>query len=171
MAFFDRKSDRLRLEKLLDGDLRRLTFEADWLARSFAAENGLSATDFRALLFVTAAEATGTSVTAGDLRRRMGLSGAAITYLVERLTESGHLRREADPNDKRKVILRYASGGIAVARKFLAEMDAHSHRALEDIADSDLDAAHRTFAAMLHSMTAFRVELNDESSKPQHKAS
>ena len=37
---------------------------------------------------------TGTPLTAGDLRRQMGVSGAAITYLVERMVETGHLRRE-----------------------------------------------------------------------------
>jgi DNA-binding MarR family transcriptional regulator len=167
----DNTGDRGLLERFLEADLGRLTFEADWLARSFAAENGLSANDFRAVLFVTIADVTGTRISAGDLRRRMGLSGAAITYLVERLTESGHLRRESDPNDRRRVILRYADEGMAVARRFLQETDGQNRRALKGLTDSDLEAAHRAFAAMLRALTALRVELDDEDAKTQHKAS
>ena len=51
-------------------------------------------------------------LTAGELRTRMGMSGAAITYLVERMIASGHFRRESDPSDRRKVILRVADDGI-----------------------------------------------------------
>jgi DNA-binding MarR family transcriptional regulator len=58
----------------------------------------LSPNEFRALQFVMIAEAQGIPLTAGELRRQMGLSGAAITYLVERMTETGHLRRETDPS-------------------------------------------------------------------------
>jgi hypothetical protein len=48
----------------------------------------------------------------------MGVSGAAITYLVERMIASGHFRRESDPSDRRKVILRVADDGMSVARGF-----------------------------------------------------
>ena len=41
----------------------------------------------------------------------MGLSGAAITYLVDRMMASGHITRESDPGDRRKVILRYSDSG------------------------------------------------------------
>jgi hypothetical protein len=44
----------------------------------------LAANDFRALFHIKVAENSGVPLTAGDLRQRMGVSGAAITYLVER---------------------------------------------------------------------------------------
>lgn len=156
--FADFTMVRGQLEKLLGADMRQLTSDADWMQRSFAAQNGLTANDFRALLFVIIADATGERVTAGDLRRRMGLSGAAITYLVERLTESGHLRREADPSDRRKVILRCAEPGMAIARTFLLKIDGHSRHAFEGLTDAELQAAHRTFAALVDAMSAFRAE-------------
>src|SRR5438067_1644247 len=95
---------RNRLERLMGADLRELTSESDWIARLFAEENGFSANEFRALLFVMMADSTGHHLTAGELRRQMGLSGAAITYLVERMVAAGNLRRETDPRDRRKVI-------------------------------------------------------------------
>ena len=140
------ETDRGRLERLIIADLRELTSQSDWVARSFAEQNQLSTNEFRALLFVMIAETKGVRLTAGDLRKQMGLSGAAITYLVERMAEIGHLRREADPTDRRKVILRYDERGLAVARA-------------ADLADADLVAAHRAFGAMVGAMQNFRTEI------------
>jgi DNA-binding MarR family transcriptional regulator len=155
----DRAADRLRLEQLIGADLRSLTSESDWIARTFAERNNVSANEFRALLFVMIAETNGVRLTAGDLRKQMGLSGAAITYLVERMSEVGHLRRETDPSDRRKVILRYGEHGMEVARTFFSRLAQHSHGAMAELPDSDLEAAHRTFDAVVGAMRGFRAEL------------
>lgn len=152
-------TDRDQLEKLLSADLRELTSESDWIARTFAEQNDVSANEFRALLFVMIAENRGDRLTSGDLRKRMGLSGAAITYLVERMVGSGHLRREADPTDRRKVILRYGEHGWEVARTFFTSLALHSHGAMAELPDADLEAAHRAYAAMIDAMRGFRAEL------------
>jgi DNA-binding MarR family transcriptional regulator len=155
----DRAADRLRLEQLIGADLRALTSESDWIARTFAERNNVSANEFRALLFVMIAETNGVRLTAGDLRKQMGLSGAAITYLVERMSEVGHLRRETDPSDRRKVILRYGEHGMEVARTFFSRLAQHNHGAMAGLPDSDLEAAHRTFDAVVGAMRRFRAEL------------
>lgn len=147
---------RLRLERLVAADLRELTSESDWIARTFAEQNKLSANEFRALLFVIIAEKKNVRMTAGDLRKQMGLSGAAITYLVERMTENGHLRRESDPADRRKVILRYGDRGMDVARQFFAVLGDCNKSAMGHLPDDDLAAAHRTFCAMVTAMKSFR---------------
>jgi DNA-binding MarR family transcriptional regulator len=147
---------RLQLERLIAADLRELTSESDWIARSFAEQNKLSANEFRALLFVMIAETGGVRLTAGELRKQMGLSGAAITYLVERMTGDGHLRRETDPSDRRKVILRYGDRGLDVARQFFTMLGQHNRAAMTHLPDTDLEAAHRTFCAMITAMKSFR---------------
>jgi MarR family transcriptional regulator, organic hydroperoxide resistance regulator len=154
----DVASDRARLERLLGADLRDLTSESDWIVRSFAQQNDVSANEFRALLFVMIAEAKGIRLTAGELRRQMSLSGAAITYLVERMTSDGHLRRETDPADRRKVILRHSDRGVDVARAFFRRLTQHNHVALAALPDSDLEAAHRTFVALVAAMKDFRAQ-------------
>jgi DNA-binding MarR family transcriptional regulator len=90
----------------------------------------------------------------------MGMSGAAITYLVERMIASGHFRRESDPADRRKVILRIADDGVAVARGFFTPLAKHNRRAMAGLPDEDLAAAHRTFAAIIDAMRAFRSQLD-----------
>ncbi len=153
------KPGRAALESAVVADVQALSAESDQIGRVFAGAHQLSATDFRALVHIMVAENSGTPLTAGELRARMGLSGGAITYLVERMIESGHLRRESDPADRRKVILRYADHGIEVGRAFFTPLASHTHRALAELPDSDLAAAHRVFAAVLAAMAGFRAEL------------
>jgi DNA-binding MarR family transcriptional regulator len=154
------KLARSALESVIAADVRAMTAESDQIGRHFAGRHEVAANDFRALLYIMVAEAAGAPLTAGDLRRRMGVSGAAITYLVERMIASGHVRRESDPADRRKVLLRVADHGMDVARGFFTPLAEHTRRALADIPDEDLAAAHRTFAAVIDAMRAFRAELD-----------
>ena len=154
------KAARNALESVIAADVRAMTAESDQIGRHFAGRHEVAANDFRALLYIMVAEAAGVPLTAGDLRHRMGVSGAAITYLVERMIASGHVRRESDPADRRKVLLRVADHGMDVARGFFTPLAEHTRRALADIPDEDLAAAHRTFAAVIDAMRAFRAELD-----------
>jgi DNA-binding MarR family transcriptional regulator len=90
----------------------------------------------------------------------MGMSGAAITYLVERMIASDHLLRESDPADRRKVILRVADNGMDVARGFFTPLAEQTRIALAGLPESDLRAAHRTFTALTDAMQAFRAQLD-----------
>ena len=147
--------DRASLEAQISVDVRALTAESEQIGRTFAGQNNVGANDFRALLHIMVAESAGTPLTAGELRKLMGTSGAAITYLVERMISSGHLRRDTDPTDRRKVILRYDDHGLAVARKFFAPLAQISSQALAGLPDSDLEAAHRVFTALTSAMQQF----------------
>ena len=151
---------REELVRLIAADVRALTAESDQIGREFASRNNLSSNDFRALLHIMVAEAAGAPLTAGELRKLMGTSAAAITYMVERMIESGHLRREAHPGDRRKVILRYDDHGLAVATDFFTPLAQINSQALADLPDADLDAAHRVFTAITGAMREFRT-VND----------
>ncbi|AFM15271.1 transcriptional regulator [Mycolicibacterium chubuense NBB4] len=153
-------AERAALEAAIAGDVRALTAESDQIGYHFAGLHSLTANDFRALLAVTVAENAGRPLTAGELRTRMGMSGAAITYLVERMIASGHLLRDSDPADRRKVKLRVADHGMDVAREFFTPLAAHTRTALAGLPDSDLAAAHRVFTALVGAMGAFRTELD-----------
>lgn len=149
-------SERGQLENLLGFDLRILTAESDGIVRLFAGLNNLSTNDFRALILVLLAEARGSPLSAGELRVQMGLSGAAITYLTERMTVAGYFRREAHPTDRRKTILRCGKPGMQLAHTFELRTNEHNQHAFQGLSDSDLEAAHRTFAALLGSLHTAR---------------
>ncbi|WP_422742590.1 MarR family winged helix-turn-helix transcriptional regulator [Mycobacterium sp. WMMD1722] len=153
-------TDRAALEAQMADDVRALSAESDLIGRAFAARHDVAPNDFRALLHVMVAETAGAPLTSGELRRAMGTSAAAITYLVERMIVSGHLLREPHPADRRKVVLRVAEPGMGMARGFFAPLAEHSNRMLADLPDEDLAAAHRAFTALIEAMGAFRRDLD-----------
>jgi len=90
------------------------------LAHEFRQFNGLGASFFRAaaarigmtvtdMQVIDILDMTGPS-TAGQLADLTGLTTGAITGMLNRLEEAGLVRRERDPNDGRRVIVRRASG-------------------------------------------------------------
>jgi DNA-binding MarR family transcriptional regulator len=67
---------------------------------------GINPTDLNCLNIVAL---TG-HMTAGELARETGLTTASITGVLDRLEESGFVRRERDPHDRRRVIVRLNAG-------------------------------------------------------------
>jgi DNA-binding MarR family transcriptional regulator len=151
---------RADLEKLLSADLRAITARSDRVGRHFARMNDVSSSDFHALLHIMVAETAGTPLTLAQLRQRMDVSPPAITYLVDRMIEAGHIRREPDPEDRRKWLLRYENRGMTLAHTFFRPLGAHISAALADLTDKDLAAAHQVFTAMIAGMSVFEDELH-----------
>ena len=154
-----KNADRTAAEALIVSDVQSLSAESDELGRVFCARHDIGLNDFRALLHVMVAESDGAPLTQSELGRRVGVSGAAITYLVERMVASGHLRREPHPADRRKVLLRYADHGSAVARAFFLPLSEHTESALRDVSEADLVTAHRVLTAVIDSMRKFNAAL------------
>jgi DNA-binding MarR family transcriptional regulator len=69
---------------------------------SLAKKAGLTAAESRCLGILFQHDV----VTAGELARATGLTTGAITGIVDRLQKDGWLRREANPADRRSVLIR-----------------------------------------------------------------
>ncbi|GAB3701297.1 MarR family winged helix-turn-helix transcriptional regulator [Mariniluteicoccus flavus] len=139
--------------------IRELTNASARIGHGFASRQGLHDNDFRALTLIYSAENAGTPLTPSELARQLRLSSAAITYLVERLVGSGHARRDSDPRDRRKVVLRYAPHGHATAGAFFGPLGAHLGRALAEHEPGDVEAALRVLRDVVASMHAYGDEL------------
>jgi DNA-binding MarR family transcriptional regulator len=63
---------------------------------------GINATDLNCLNILS----FNGQMTAGELARATGLTTASITGVVDRLEEAGFVRRERDPRDRRRVVIR-----------------------------------------------------------------
>lgn len=150
---------RSELESMISSDVRALSAASEEIGRVFGSQNELRPNDFRALILIMVADVDGTPLTAGELGTQLGLSSAAMTYLVERMIESGHIRREKDDRDRRKVILRYADHGMEVARDFFRPLGSRTNAALTGVPDSDLAAAHRVFTVLIDAMRTHLGEL------------
>ncbi|MFZ1165117.1 MAG: MarR family winged helix-turn-helix transcriptional regulator [Mycobacterium sp.] len=150
----------------MSADMRAVTAQSDRIGRHFARQHDVSGNDFHALLHVMVAETAGKPLTMAQLRQRMDVSPAAITYLVDRMIDAGHVRRESDPADRRKALLRYEESGMELAHGFFMPLGVHLRAALAGLPDKDLAAAHRVFDAMITAMSTFESELGIHQAKP-----
>jgi DNA-binding MarR family transcriptional regulator len=69
---------------------------------------GLNTTDWYALSVLGLAG----RLTSGELAERTGLTTGATTRLIDRLERAGHVRRVADPADRRRVIVEPVPGSL-----------------------------------------------------------
>lgn len=96
--------DRSERSELLMANLqlgRELSARTLMFHAAIAQRVGLSATEHKALDILSRAGA----LTAGQLAELTGLTTGAITGLVDRLEKVGFVKRERDPNDRRKVVI------------------------------------------------------------------
>jgi DNA-binding MarR family transcriptional regulator len=87
-------------------ELRQFTVLGASFFRAAAARIGMTVTDLQVMDIL---ESTGPS-TAGQLADLSGLTTGAITGMLNRLEEARLVRRERDPNDGRRVIVRLERG-------------------------------------------------------------
>ncbi|MGH9057493.1 MAG: MarR family winged helix-turn-helix transcriptional regulator [Acidimicrobiales bacterium] len=85
----------------LTAAMRELSLESGFFVGAIATSMGMGSTDF-ACLSVLLREGP---ATAGRLMDRTGLTSGAITGVVDRLERGGWVRRETDPEDRRRVIV------------------------------------------------------------------
>ncbi|WP_144762467.1 MarR family winged helix-turn-helix transcriptional regulator [Curtobacterium sp. 9128] len=76
---------------------------------------GLHATDSRFVFFLAAAGGAG--VTPGQAGEHLELSTGAMTSLIDRLEDRGHIERRPNPDDRRSVLLHLTRSGDAVAQE------------------------------------------------------
>lgn len=160
------RDGRAELERQLSADLRLINAESDRISRMFASLHHIGNNDFEALQHIIVAEQTDTPLTLRDLRDRLGMTGAAVTYLVDRMVEAGHIRRVPHHADRRKTTLRYSDHGMAVAREFFAPLGARTRQALGQYPDADLATAHRVFGALAEAMQSHAGVLSNEPDDP-----
>lgn len=156
----NRPASRAELEHVMSTDMRAVSAQSDRIGRHFARQNDVGRGDLHALLHMMVAEAQGTPLTLAELRQRLDVSSAAITYLADRMIEAGHVWREPDPADRRKMRLRFTDGGMSLGRNFFEPLGVHMRTAMSDLADNDLEAAHRVFTAMIAAMSTFEDQLH-----------
>jgi DNA-binding transcriptional ArsR family regulator len=97
------QSDRATLLAVVGRELgREVSARMVMFHQAIAERLGLNATDHKALDLLGRAG----PITAGELAELTGLTTGAITGIIDRLEKAGFVRRENDPKDRRRVIIR-----------------------------------------------------------------
>ncbi|WP_262282601.1 MarR family winged helix-turn-helix transcriptional regulator [Micromonospora sp. MA102] len=151
-----RDDPRGRMIADITNDLRRYSVDAQHIGHAFAGLHGLNATDLHALIAVMDAELLGDPITPGRLGEALHLSSGSVTALVDRLERGGHIRRDRDTADRRKVLLHYADRGATLARSFFGPLGRRTDEVMDRFSDDELAVVHRFLAEMVVSMREHR---------------
>jgi DNA-binding MarR family transcriptional regulator len=100
---------------------------------------GVNRTDARALDIV---ERLG-PVTAGRLSIDAGLTSGAVTAVIDRLVEKGYVRRVADPNDRRRVLIEKTEKLDRVSERFYGPLADRSRPWLDKFSNAELETIVR----------------------------
>lgn len=74
----------------------------------------------------------------GEVRRVFGLKGSTLTSMLDRLEESGLLRREPNPADRRSLLLAIEPPGERIASALREEIETFEADLKRRISDRDL---------------------------------
>lgn len=145
----------------LTRELRRLCGASEHLSHAHAEEQGIYLTDFRALVLIRVAEYEKRSLTAGELATCLNLSSGAVTYLVERLFQSGHVTRDTDPQDRRKVLLATTKKGVNAVDAFFDPLYAVLREALKDVTPEEAERTIALLAGISNAVQAHTQEVRE----------
>lgn len=116
--------------------VRKLTRSSLMLQYAVAEKMNLNATDAECIDFLME---MGPS-TAGDLAKMTRLTTGAITNVVDRLEKAGFVKRESDPQDRRKVIIRYIPKKHEKTKHYYDAMAADVYQLFTEYNESKLKA-------------------------------
>ena len=134
--------------------LRRLVGVAVASQEALAARLGLNPSDLRCLILISAEE----EMTPTRLAELSDLTSGAVTGVLDRLEAAGYLRREPDPTDRRRMLIRLDPGRRA-------ELDAAYAPVLEQALASGLEADPGVAAAGAPFLSAIAEALSREADR------
>ena len=102
------------------------------------------------------------SLSPGDLSKRLGLSSAAVTSVIDRLEVAGHAAREPHPSDRRALLVVPSPGSVGKALGEVMPMVAKLDSVLEDFSDEEQSAIVRYLDAVI---AAYREHLDTRAIK------
>ena len=137
--------------------LRTVTVELNLVAAEFATTHGLHPTDLRALIELLDAERAGVAATPGLLGDRLGLNSASVTALVDRLEGLGHVRRNRDAIDRRRVLLDVTPAAKDLGWAFFGPLIASVVDVLATLDDEHIATVHRFLGAVGDAAASYRA--------------
>ncbi|MEJ6488409.1 MarR family transcriptional regulator [Leucobacter sp. USCH14] len=109
---------------------------------------GMNATDLAALRLLIIREEEGRPVSPRDLSAHLRISTASTTKLLDRLSQSGHVRRAPHPSDRRARVIELTDAARQeFFRRFGPQLSA-MREAMTQFSTAELAVAERAFRAM-----------------------
>jgi DNA-binding MarR family transcriptional regulator len=134
--------------------------EGQRIGHAFAHRHGVHGTDVEALIRVLVAGDGERPLTAGELATELGLTTGAVTTLLDRLERAGHVRRERDERDRRRVNLHYGEAGLELAQQFFTPLGELHRAATSDFSPEELATVRRYLGATIGAFRSYREQLD-----------
>lgn len=126
---------------------------------AIARSAGLSGTDHKYLGLLIEKGA----VTAGEFSHLTGLTTGAVTGLIDRLEKKQLVKRQFDPQDRRKVIIvPDLQQAMRLLQPLFAELQAKTTRLLSSFSETELAILERYFIASVDIMNDVTTQLNNK---------
>jgi DNA-binding MarR family transcriptional regulator len=153
----------------LENALRRSSAQGVIFGQTVANTVGISGSDLECLDFLNLEG----RVKAGRLAEVTGLTTGAITGVVDRLEKAGLVRRERNPEDRRKVFIATVPENIAKVGRFYEHMQRGMQKLWESYSDAELrlllEFASKGYETMLSATEELKSMVDTPKSKPEQK--
>ena len=133
--------------------LLRLDRHIDHIRREVFSKYGIERWQFE-MLTELRRRPDGHKLTAGQLMDKTLVSSGTITNRIDRLEEQGLVRRIADPNDKRVVIVQATDKGIALADNAMISLLDKQRELLKPYSEEEIAAVTSFLRSMLSDLDA-----------------
>lgn len=116
-------------------ELQLVGVKADALVAEVARRYGLSHAALNALAVI---EAAGGPLPTGEISAKMHISTATMTSILDTLQRKGHIYRQPDPGDRRRVLVDITPQAQALLDQLLPEVQQYVTAAFEPLGDQAL---------------------------------
>ena len=135
--------------------LRTLVMESNRFLEIFSAAHELHPTDMTALNLIMT-----TPMTPGTLARALNLSASATTSVLDRLERAGHVVRDRDPGDRRRVELRVLDPATALAATFFQPLAREYASAWAGMSPDERGVVAKFLASTIEATSRVREEVS-----------
>lgn len=140
--------------------IRGMSLDGQRVADTFAHRHGLNPTDMRALNLIMEAETRHEALTAGRLSSLLGTSTGATTAVIDRLERIGHIHRNREHADRRKVTLHFEPLAMQLAGAYFGPLGALTDDVMSRYSTAELRTVHRFMEDMRVAYAAHQLALN-----------
>lgn len=140
----------------LQQSLRVISLESRRYVGDVARSMHVPISDVHAVGVLKDARDRGEDVTASTLGQRVGLSAAAVTAMVDRMTRVGHATRERSTVDARRVVVEATDLARDESAHMFAPMNQSVAEAMAGYSDAELTTAVKVLSDLADAMTTTR---------------
>lgn len=135
--------------------LRQIQVAGSMAEQAMARRLAVNGTDLAAMGHISAAEPP---IGPRELSQRLGLSPAAVTEVVDRLETAGHLVRQRDTRDRRRVQLRPSASAVGRVMAELAPLTGELDGLAGSFDEDERSAIRRYLDGVLTAYTRYQQD-------------